>query len=392
MRAMGGARLRWASGEGGGRLRRVSWEGGGRLRRASRLDKVRWLIVYSTDIANLLALIGLFELYVRWRAGFPAALTIAATVLLLVLVGLATRPFRIAVRGGRRPTGMLAVAGVITLLLTALAMVWAIPVWLGMLALFVRRRTILILAAGSIVVVNAYITLAVGFLIEVLLVQTVLTTLVTGGVLANLWLWRVARDAHEGQEARARLAVSEERLRFARDLNDLLGQSLADISARAGAASLTLREDPSAAAGEMFEVRDLARHTLREVRSTVQSYRAVDLDEVLASVRAVLEAADVRCVVRADTGSLTAETRTLLATVLREGATNVLKHSKAGHCTITIEDGVLEMSNDGVNGPVSDHAPDGLGGLSQRVSAAGGTLSAAPTDDGAYLLRAAVPA
>ena len=57
----------------------------------------------------------------------------------------------------------------------------------------------------------------------------------TGGMLANLWLWRVAKDAHEGQEARARLAVSEERLRFARDLNDLLGQSLADISAGAGA-------------------------------------------------------------------------------------------------------------------------------------------------------------
>ncbi|WP_433517292.1 sensor histidine kinase [Nonomuraea sp. CA-143628] len=364
----------------------------GRLRRASRLDKVRWLVVCTADVANLLALLALYQLYVQWRAGVPAALAITAAVLLLVLLGLATRPFRIAVRGGPRPTAILVVAGIVTLPLAVLALVWAIPVWLGMLAPFVRRRTIIVLAAGSVVVLNAYVTLAAGFQIEVLLVQSILTALITGGVRVNLWLWRVARDAHEGQEARARLAVSEERLRFARDLNDLLGQSLADISARAGAASLTLREDPSAAAGEMFEVRDLARQTLREVRSTVQSYRAVDLDEVLASVRAVLEAADVRCVVRADTGSLTAETRTLLATVVREGATNILKHSKAGHCTITIEDGVLEMSNDGVDGPVSDHAPDGLGGLSQRLSAAGGTLSAAPTDDGAYLLRAAVPA
>ncbi|MCA2220128.1 sensor histidine kinase [Nonomuraea aurantiaca] len=386
MRAVSGGRFRGASRV---RLRQASLV---RLRRASRLDKVRWLIVYTADVANLLALLGLFELYVRWSAGFPAALTVGAAVLLLVLLGLATRPFRIAVRGGRRPTGLLVVAGVITLPLVVLALVWAIPVWLGMLAPFVRRRTILVLGAGSIVVLNTYVTLAAGFQIQVLLVQTIFTGLVTGGVLVNLWLWRVARDAHEGQEARARIAVSEERLRFARDLNDLLGQSLADISARAGAASLTLREDPSAAAGEMFEVRDLARQTLREVRSTVQSYRAVDLDEVLASVRAVLEAADVRCVVRADTVSLTAETRTLLATVVREGATNILKHSKAGHCTITIEGGVLEMSNDGVDGPVNDHAPDGLGGLSQRVSAAGGTLSAARTDDGAYLLRAAVPA
>lgn len=363
-----------------------------RLRLASRLDKVRWLMLCSCDIANLLALLGLLELTVRWQQGFPGALAIAAAVLLLILIGLATRPFRIAVRGGRRPTVILAVSGVITLLLSVLLLIWAIPVWLGMLAPYVRRRTTLVLSIGSIVVVNAYITLATGFLIEVFLLQSVLTVLVTGGMLANLWLWRVAKDAHEGQEARARLAVSEERLRFARDLNDLLGQSLADISAGAGAAARTLRDDPSAAAGEMFEVRDLARRTLREVRFTVQSYRALDLDEVLASVRAVLEAADVRCTVRADTASLTAETRTLLATVVREGATNVLKHSKAGHCTITIEDGVLEMSNDGVDGPVNDHAPDGLGGLSQRVSAAGGTLSTARTGDGAYLLRAAVPA
>lgn len=366
--------------------------GAGRLRRAGRLDKVRWLIVYTADIANLLALLGLVELFIRWQAGFPEALAIAAAVLLLIVLGLATRPFRIAVRGGRRPTAILAVAGVITLLLAVLLLIWAIPVWLGMLAPYVRRRTTLVLAVGSIVVVNVYITLATGFLIEVFLLQSVLTGIVTGGVLANLWLWRVAKDAHEGQEARARLAVSEERLRFARDLNGLLGQSLADISAGAGAAARTLRDDPSAAAGEMFEVRDLARRTLREVRSTVQSYRALDLDEVLASVRAVLEAADVQCTVRAETASLTAETRTLLATVVREGATNVLKHSKAGHCTITIEDGVLEMSNDGVDGPVNDHAPDGLGGLSARVSAAGGTLSTARTGDGAYLLRAAVPA
>ncbi|MFG1683229.1 sensor histidine kinase [Nonomuraea sp. NPDC049269] len=366
--------------------------GRGRLRRASRLDKVRWLMLCSSDVANLLALMGLLELTIRWQQGFPGALAAAAAVLLLILIGLATRPFRIAVRGGRRPTVILAVSGVITLLLSVLLLIWAIPVWLGMLAPYVRRRTTLVLAIGSIVVVNVYITLATGFLIEIFLLQTIITGIVTGGILANLWLWRVAKDAHEGQEARAMLAVSEERLRFARDLNDLLGQSLADISAGAGAASRTLREDPSAAAREMFEVRDLARQTLREVRSTVQNYRALDLDEVLASVRAVLEAADVRCAVRADTASLTPETRTLLATVVREGATNVLKHSKAGHCTITIEDGVLEMSNDGVEGPVNDHAPDGLGGLSQRVSAAGGTLSTACTGDGAYLLRAAVPA
>ncbi|MFD0471901.1 sensor histidine kinase [Nonomuraea thailandensis] len=190
----------------------------------------------------------------------------------------------------------------------------------------------------------------------------------------------------------AKLAVSEERLRFARDLNDLLGRSLTDVAVRTEHAERTLAVDREAAAAEMFEVRDLSRRSLREVRTVVQNYRAIDLDEVLASVRAVLEAADVRCTVWADTGSLPPETRTLLATVVREGATNVLKHSKAERCTITIENGVLEMSNDGVSGPVGEHAPIGLAGLAQRVRAAGGTLEAEPVAGGRYLLRAAVPA
>lgn len=364
-----------------------------RVRTAGRLDRIRWLVVYSADFANACGLVGLAEIYAGWRAGLPWPLAVTAGLMIVAVVAMSTRPTRIAVRGGRRPTALLVVAGVLTLVLAVYPLViWTIPVWLGMLAPFARRRTVVLLATASIVGVNAWLTVVSGFLPEVLFVQLLITIVVSGGILANLWLWRTAKEAHDGQEARARLAVSEERLRFARDLNDLLGQSLAEISARTAGAETMLATDPGAAAGEMSGVRDLARTALREVRSTVQSYRVVDLEEVLASVRAVLEAADVRCTVHAETAALLPETRTLLATVVREGATNVLKHSKAERCTITIEDGVLEMSNDGVGGPVGDHAPDGLGGLSRRVAEAGGTLSAAPTDGGGYLLRAAVPA
>ncbi|MEU6779684.1 histidine kinase [Nonomuraea angiospora] len=363
------------------------------IRRATKLDKIRWVIVYSIDFVNLFTLFGYYDLYVRWEAGLPWPLILTGVVLLVVFNVLATRPHRVAMRGGRRPTAILAVTGVIILVMAAGLFMWAIPTWLGMLGPFVRRRTIVILSVLSVVLFNLYAVLLSGSLIwELLLVQSVFTGMGMGGVLTNLWLWRVAKEAYEGQEAQARLAVSEERLRFARDLNALLGQSLTDIAARTEGASRTLPADPEAAAEEMFAVRDLARRSLREVRSVVQGYRAVDLDEMLASVRAVLEAADVRCTVRAETGSLPPETRTLLATVVREGTTNVLKHSTAGRCMITIEDGVLEMSNDGVSGPAGEHAPNGLAGLAQRVRAAGGTLEAAPTHEGGYLLRAAVPA
>jgi two-component system sensor histidine kinase DesK len=365
-----------------------------RVRHASKLTKVRWLIVYCTDFVLLIPLFGYFDLYIRWReAAAPWPLIALGVVLLLVFNVLSTRPFRIAVRGERRPTAILAITGTIALLLAAAGQVFALPTWLALLAPFVRKRTIIAVSVTSIVLFNVYASFADGFLVPLLLlVQSVFTLISVGAVLANLKLWQLTKEAHEGEEAMAKLAVSEERLRFARDLNDLLGRSLTDVATRTEHAERTLAADPEAAAAEMFEVRDLSRRSLREVRTVVQNYRAIDLDEVLASVRAVLEAADVRCTVRADIGSLPPETRTLLATVVREGATNVLKHSKAERCTITIENGVLEMSNDGVSGPVGEHAPIGLAGLAQRVRAAGGTLQAEPAPGGRYLLRAAVPA
>ncbi|WP_433431220.1 sensor histidine kinase [Nonomuraea sp. CA-141351] len=362
------------------------------MRRATKLDKLRWLIVYSTDVIQLASLIGYYDLYVRWQLGVPMPVLVTGAVLLLTFNVLATRPFRVAMRGGSRPTAILAVTGVLSLLLAVIGLMWAMPTWLATLAPFVRRRTAVVLSVASVVAFNLYVGLLSGFVPALVLAQALLTAISVGGVLINLWLWRVAKEAHEGQEARSRLAVSEERLRFARDLNSLLGQSLTDIAARTENASRTLPTDARAAAEEMFAVRDQARRSLREVRSVVQSYRAVDLDEMLSSVRAVLEAADVRCTVHAETGTLSPEARTLLAAVVREGATNVLKHSKAERCTITIEDGVLEMSNDGLSGPVSEPAPNGLAGLAQRVRAAGGTLEASPTHEGRYLLRAAVPA
>ncbi|MFG1699196.1 sensor histidine kinase [Nonomuraea sp. NPDC049309] len=367
-----------------------------RVKNADRLTKVRWLIVYCTDIILIIPCIGYVVFYLLLDEGMWWPPVVLGAVALTVFIALGTRPYRIAVSGGPRPTAILVVTGVIAAgLALGFVHVWVLATWLALMTPFVRRRTLLMLIAASLVAIPAYAWLRgvdVGTALPLILTQILFTGVSVGGVWANLWLWRLTEEAYDGQEAMARLAVSEERLRFARDLNDLLGQSLTDVARRTEHAQRTLQTDKEAAAAEMFEVRDLARRSLREVRTVVQNYRAVDLDEVLASVRAVLEAADVRCTVRADTANLTPEARTLLANVVREGATNVLKHSKAERCTITIQDGVLEMSNDGVTGPVGEHAPNGLAGLAQRLRAAGGTLEAAPDQGGRYLLRAAVPA
>ncbi|SDG54548.1 two-component system, NarL family, sensor histidine kinase DesK [Sinosporangium album] len=213
----------------------------------------------------------------------------------------------------------------------------------------------------------------------------------------QLWLWKVLKAASEGREAQARLAVTEERLRFARDMHDLVGHSLSAIAVKSELAAKLAVHDGSRAAAEMTEVQGLARESLREIRAAVRGYRTVDFDAELRSVRAVLEAAGIRCGLDLPDAVLPEEVGTLLAWVVREGTTNVLRHSTARRChiAVTVEGGqggtaVLQMTNDGVERRRRGQG-SGLAGLSERTAALGGSLTAGPTASGGYLLRAAVP-
>lgn len=247
-----------------------------------------------------------------------------------------------------------------------------------------------------------------------LLFNALLCVLVPWSNRFQLWLWELVRDAEEGREAQARLAVTEERLRFARDLHDLVGHSLTAIAVKSEVAEKLARTDLARAAEEMAEVRRLAREALREIRAAVRGYRTVDLDAELRSVRAVLEAGGVRCTLSVEpetgTAGLPQDVTTLLAWVVREGATNVLRHSRAGVCEIglTVRDGgvVLTMRNDGAGAPPGPRVPDasadaapggeaergtGLAGLAERVASAGGVLRAGPAGRGRWELAAEIP-
>ncbi|WP_067969899.1 sensor histidine kinase [Nocardiopsis trehalosi] len=225
------------------------------------------------------------------------------------------------------------------------------------------------------------------------------TLIVLAGNYATLLLWDIASTAHGARDARARLAVSEERLRFARDMHDLLGHSLSGIAVKSELAARLAERDPGRAAREMGEVQRVAREALREVRAAVTGYREIDLEAEVAGVRAVLQAAGVRCSADLpDTAALPAELRTLAAWVVREGGTNVLRHSTARSFEIALRAGeravVLEVFNDGAPPAADGTAPrygNGLNGLAERVAAAGGSLSAAATGGGGFLLRAVLP-
>ena len=178
------------------------------------------------------------------------------------------------------------------------------------------------------------------------------------------------------QEEIERLATIAERERIARDLHDLLGHSLSLITLKAELAAKLALRDPVAAAREARDVERISREALREVRSAVTGYRALDLRTELSRARLALATAGVELDYLAEPLDLTPEQETALALGLREAVTNVIRHAKARHCRVRLVaqggQARLEVEDDGRGGAAPEGA--GLAGMRERVAALGGTL------------------
>ncbi|WP_241483118.1 sensor histidine kinase [Nocardiopsis halophila] len=208
-------------------------------------------------------------------------------------------------------------------------------------------------------------------------------------------LWDLFEQAVEGREMRARLAASEERLRIARDMHDLLGHSLSGIAVKSQLASRLVDRDPGAAKEEMASVQTAARQALAEVRSAVAGYREADLAAEARSVCEALRAAGADCSVDI-AEDVPARLTGPAVWVVREAGTNALRHSDARRFSVAVrrEGGalVVEAANDGV--PRGTGAPgggSGLAGMRERVAEAGGALAAGPDGAGGFLVRAEFP-
>lgn len=207
-------------------------------------------------------------------------------------------------------------------------------------------------------------------------------------------LLTLARLLHAREEI-ARLAVTDERLRFARDLHDLLGHSLSVIALKSELASRLLPREPDRAAVEMAEIEQVAREALEQVRETVTGYRRMTLTDELAGARMALSAAGIEASIdRADV-PLGPETEAILAWAVREGTTNVIRHSGASRCEIRIQAGPssaeVEVLDDGLGGDRCEGG-SGLAGLAERASRRRGHLEAGPRPGGGFRLRVSVPA
>jgi two-component system, NarL family, sensor histidine kinase DesK len=193
------------------------------------------------------------------------------------------------------------------------------------------------------------------------------------------------RELHTARRELARLAVIEERLRLSRDLHDLLGQTLSMITLKSELARHLVTEEPERCIQELSEIERVARKSLREVREAVAGYRQPTLSGELEGARELLEAAGIDSQIEPLTQALPPMVDAALAWTVREGVTNVIRHSRARHCLIelTLKNGTVgaEVLSDGGAGvQVESTTRPGLGlaGLRERVSALGGHMEAGP--------------
>jgi signal transduction histidine kinase len=265
---------------------------------------------------------------------------------------------------------------------SALLVLPAIPAWTTFAGVAVANGLVQISTGG----------LAVGF------VFGSTGALISG--LATFGLTWMVRSVTELRAARIRLAqaaVAEERVRFARDLHDLLGLSLSAITLKSELAQRLVTVAPDKARDELTEILAISRLALADVRLVASGYRELSLQEESRSAESLLAAADVAVRIELRHGELPEQVGSVLATVLREGVTNVLRHSKGERCEITLEqrDHVvyLDIVNDGVvDSPVLNRSGSGIHNLSYRVALLGGELTAGVEPDGRFRLRAKVPA
>ncbi|GAA1244842.1 sensor histidine kinase [Streptomyces rhizosphaericus] len=251
---------------------------------------------------------------------------------------------------------------------------------------------------------------------------TMLSGLVTAAILS---LFETVAQLRATRQELARTAVERERLRFSRDLHDLLGHTMSVVVVKAEAVRRLAPKNLEAALGQAADIEAVGRQALTEIREAVTGYREGSLATELDRARSALDAAGIEAVVRREGPPLAPQTEALLGWVVREGVTNVVRHSGASRCEIEVRSGMdrvrLEITDDGggvgsrATGTNADGGPKtggpktgspttgspttgspttggtGLKGLAERLAAAGGSLESGPAGRRGFRLVAELP-
>ncbi len=359
-------------------------------------------------------------------AGDIALVVLAAAA----AVGLQLRHSLAAARG-RRPRGWpLSFAALIGLAdLPFLSSQWYTSDWVGLgVQWFVIASSLMLLPrwAGALVAAAATVVAAVPYAVHdtsigfsdqrAILFGWYYVIILIMGAAALYGSARLVAVLAEGFAARTELAeqaVARERLRLSRDLHDLLGQSLSAVSLKGDLAIRLLGSDPPAAYREIESLTGVARSALRDMRAVAWDEHGVSLAAEADVAGAILRAAGVTVNVAVALPRLDADLDAVLGWAVREGATNILRHSQASNASITASRAAglvrLEIVNDGAPAPgdrdgsavsstisstassTTGGAGTGLAGLAGRARAAGGTAAGEHTGAGSFRLRVELP-
>lgn len=281
--------------------------------------------------------------------------------------------------------------------------------WLGMpgflcsSCLLVLRSALAWAAFALVVVATGAVQFLVGYGADQLaynMVATVLTGLVVYGLSR---LTGLIVEVQAAREELVRVTLAQERVRFARDLHDLLGFSLSTITLKCELAHRLVRVDPERAESEITEIVRATRRASAEVRSVASNYLRVSLGGEIPAAASLLRAVGIHAEVRVMTRPASPAVDAVLAAVLREGVTNMLRHSKAQNCVIeaVADEGSvrLTIANDGIREARSTHFAEmpgasggnGLSSLAERAVARGGRLNSGERSDGWFELNVVLP-
>ncbi|MEU0572313.1 sensor histidine kinase [Nonomuraea sp. NPDC005983] len=252
---------------------------------------------------------------------------------------------------------------------------------------------------------------------EVRHVDNTLFMMITGWVVAAIAFGGVTRnrraylqeaqqralDAEHSKEEEARRRESEERLRIARELHDVLGHNISMINVQAAAALHGLKKRPEDAEAALRTIKDTSKETLRELRTTLGMLRQVDEDaptapaDRLAQVDALVATTGltVRTELSGSLDQVPTEVDLAATRIIREALTNVSRHSGTSHATLTIDRKpgqlVIRVEDDGPGASYTEGSGFGLQGMRERAIALGGTLQAGPRPEGGFQVVADLP-
>lgn len=297
----------------------------------------------------------------RWALLVSAVPAVIALALLLTgVLGITAEPAAGAVTdtAGASATGIPPQVG----LLLFTVMTWLIPLHLTLKWWTALISAVAVVALAVLVGIPLAIAAPLGsFMLALVLVLR-----------SSLWLLDLVDQIEKVRQVEGRLALAEERLRFSRDLHDVMGRDLSSIAVTAELVTQLAERGDHRAAEHARSISAMARSSLADVRALVRGYRDVDLPSELQGTLSLLRSAGISTHVHGEADDVPAEHAEAATWALREAGTNLLRHADATSVTITLGPDGMRVVNDGATPPASA-APtaivegSGLRGLRERL-------------------------